>query len=99
MRASSSRTRSAPKQAPMSMTVRAPCTLSITAGKPGQQQAHVGALRGQRHRQRGHHVGQPAGLHQRKDLGRDVQDLHAAGVLQSRRSMSRVTSVMPDSVR
>ena len=65
----------------------------------GQQQAHVGALRGQRHRQRGHDIGQAAGLDQREDLGRHMQDLHAGVPVQSRRSISRVTSVMPDSVR
>jgi hypothetical protein len=67
----------------------------------GQQHAHVGALLGQRHRQRRHHVGQAAGLDEREDFGGDVQDLHRRppDAYVSLRSMSRVTSVMPDSVR
>jgi hypothetical protein len=67
----------------------------------GQQQARLGAGFDQRLRQRAHHVGQAAGLDQRKDLRGDMQHLHAGAsfIVSSLASISRVTSVMPCSVR
>ncbi len=62
-----------------------------------QQQAHVGADVDQGARQRPDDVGQPAGLDQGVDFGGNVQDFHEARV--RRASMSRVTSVMPFSLR
>ena len=61
-----------------------------------QQQAHVGAGVAKLLRQRTQHVGKPAGLDQREDLGADVEDFHAP---ETARSISRVTSVIPPSVR
>jgi hypothetical protein len=67
-----------------------------------KQQARIGTGFDQRLGQRAHHVGQAACLDQGKDFCSDMQHLHAMTVchgFSSFSSISRVTSVMPFSVR
>ena len=61
----------------------------------GKQQPHLGAFGSQRLRQRTDHIGQPAGLDQRKHFGGRVQNFHAAIFS----SISAVTRQMPLGLR
>jgi len=65
-------------------------------GQARQQQPDIGAGADQRLGQRPDDIGETAGLDERKDLGGDMEDLHAP---HSRASISGVTSVMPEAVR
>jgi hypothetical protein len=107
MRASSRRTRIAPKQAPMSITVRAPCTASSTAGNPGSSSRTSAPCSARATGKAATTSASPPVLTSGKisaatcstRIGAPLGAPGAAGFNCASRSMSRVTRVMPESVR